>query len=448
MSLALSIIKQNEELHTYKLQAAEKTLAAYFDQFDEQFDHWDHSNRQLIEDSKQMSEAAAVQDRLDTSNVLFEEARENINRMGEMIEQYANDTIQQNHKLKQRAEVTIIVIALVLFIVSLLLAYKLTRYITRNLDSLAVAFGRIQEGDLLNSTVEVSSKDEIGQIANHLNEMVSKLHTLIVKVKETSENVAAAAQELSASTEEIASGSTDQAHSAQTINTLFKELSNAIHSVAQSAEKASELSGKTLGVAKDGEEVVRSSIDSMQNIDRQMNVLEENSNKIGEIIEVIDDIADQTNLLALNAAIEAARAGEQGRGFAVVAEEVRKLAERSGVATKEITRIIKAMQDNTKQSVAAVATGVASTQRTGEAFENIITMVNESAQNVVEIAAASEQQAAQSSEVLTSIDSISASTEMAAASCEETASTAQSLAQMAEELNVAVSIFRINKSVY
>jgi methyl-accepting chemotaxis protein len=302
--------------------------------------------------------------------------------------------------------------------------------------------GKVANGDL-SETSDIDTKDEIGLLAVSVNDMVLNLRKTVGGILVSAESVSAASQQISASTEEIASGSMSQANAAQTMNELFRELSLAINSVARSAEQASELSNQTMSIAQDGGKVVQISIDGMTRVNDQMSRLEEDSNKIGEIIEVIDDIAEQTNLLALNAAIEAARAGDQGRGFAVVADEVRKLAERSGEATKQITKIIKGMQDNTAQSVKAVEDGVVASQKTGEAFEQIMTMVNETAHKVTEIAAASEEQAAQSSEVLGSIESISAATEEAAASSEETASTAQSLAQLAEELNNSVSIFKI-----
>jgi methyl-accepting chemotaxis protein len=286
-------------------------------------------------------------------------------------------------------------------------------------------------------------KDEIGILAQVFQNITKSMRTMIGQVSLNSSQVAAASQQISASAEELASGSNSQAESAQTMNELFKELSSAINSVAKNAEQASELSNKTAGIAMDGGKVIQQSIEGMNQVNQQMSRLEEDSQKIGEIIEVIDDIAEQTNLLALNAAIEAARAGDQGRGFAVVADEVRKLAERSGEATKQITSIIKGMQENTRTSVKAVGEGVESSQKTGIAFESIITMVNESANKVTEIAAASEEQAAQSSEVQASIETISASTEEAAASSEQTASTAQSLAQLAEELNNTIANFKI-----
>jgi methyl-accepting chemotaxis protein len=289
----------------------------------------------------------------------------------------------------------------------------------------------------------VKRKDEIGVLARVFQTITDSMRDMLGQVNLSTAQVAAATQQISASAEQLASGSNTQAESAQNINELFKELSAGINSVATSAEQASELASRTSVIAVEGGKVVQQSIDGMNVVNQQMSRLAEDSHKIGEIIDVIDEIAEQTNLLALNAAIEAARAGEQGRGFAVVADEVRKLAERSGQATKQIATIIKGMQVNTEQSVKAVADGVLSSQKTGEAFESIISMVNESTGKVTEIAAASEEQAAQSSEVLSSIESISATTQEAAASSEETASTAQSLAHLAENLNHTVTRFKI-----
>ncbi|MBP1154948.1 MULTISPECIES: methyl-accepting chemotaxis protein [unclassified Paenibacillus] len=366
-----------------------------------------------------------------------------------ILQELISLNIQTAEKANQEANATYassrtitITIILASLLFSIGFGYFISQIISRPLNRVVGLVDKVAGGDL-RETADIDTKDEIGQLANSINDMVLSLRTTVSGIMASAESVAAASQQISATTEEIASGTTSQANDAQTMNELFKELSNAIDSVAKGAEQASELSNSTVGIAQEGGKVVRFSIEGMQLVNQQMSRLEEDSNKIGEIIEVIDDIAEQTNLLALNAAIEAARAGDQGRGFAVVADEVRKLAERSGEATKQITAIIKGMQVNTQQSVKAVGEGVVSSQKTGEAFEHIITMVNESAHKVTEIAAASEEQSAQSSEVLASIESISASTEEAAAASEETASTAQSLAGLADELNSAVSIFRV-----
>ncbi|MNO41703.1 Methyl-accepting chemotaxis protein McpS [compost metagenome] len=326
-------------------------------------------------------------------------------------------------------------------IVSVLIGYAIARSISKPLMRMLGLATEVASGNLT-QRADISTKDEVGQLASALNRMVDNLKDLINGIVMNSQSVAASSEEISASTQEIASTSTTQSVASANITELFKELSLAINSVAESAEEAAELSNETVRTAREGGNVVETSLQGMQAVNHQMTQLEEDSRKIGDIIEVIDDIAEQTNLLALNAAIEAARAGEQGRGFAVVADEVRKLAERSSDATKEITKIIKAMQENTKQSVRAVAESVEQSSMTSQAFEQIISMVNSSSLKVNEIAAACEEESAQAAEVMSSVESIAASSEESAAASEETAATCQALAQLAEELAQSAAAFK------
>ena len=358
----------------------------------------------------------------------------NVKLAGEQNEHSFN-----TYKSARSTTITVVIIS-VLF--SIMLGYAIAQSIARPLGKLVAVVAKVAEGDLREKS-DIDTKDEVGVLSESINRMVDQLRVVVGDIAESAQSVAAATEQISASTEEIASGSTSQAQSASMIAELFKELSVAINTVAISAEEAAELANDTMKTAGRGDKVVKASIEAMQGVNLTMSRLEEDSNKIGDIIEVIDDIAEQTNLLALNAAIEAARAGEQGRGFAVVADEVRKLAERSSEATKEITSIIKVMQENTKQSVAAVVESMKQSTQTGEAFNGIIQMVSNSTGKVGEIAAACEQETAQASEVMQSVESIAAASEEAAAASEETANTCQSLSQMADKLQASVLRFKI-----
>lgn len=347
--------------------------------------------------------------------------------------------IQSQEKTTTIFMVIIIVIAAILPII---LGMVISRTLTIPINGLVSEMAKAGEGDLT-AHGDYYSKDEIGELIVSFNQMISNMHRAIGEVTENATSLAASAEEISASTEEIASGSAQQAQDANTSADMMTEMAEAVQAVSENAQHAASLTDRTVGAAEQGGIVINDTIVGMEQISTSIQDLANKSVQIGEIIEVIDDIAEQTNLLALNAAIEAARAGEAGKGFAVVADEVRKLAERSSKATKEISELITMIQENTKRSVDSVAMGNERVEKAGTTFNDIVKLLKDSSARVTEIAAASEQQAAQAQEVLSAVQNIASVTQETAAGIEETATTATDLATMAETLNQLASRFKV-----
>jgi methyl-accepting chemotaxis protein len=258
----------------------------------------------------------------------------------------------------------------------------------------------------------------------------------------------------------MAAGASQQTEQAAEVATAVEEMSNTIVESTRNAKKASDLANQSGETARVGGAVVTKTIEGMNRIAlvvRQsaetVQALGKSSDQIGEIIQVIDDIADQTNLLALNAAIEAARAGEQGRGFAVVADEVRKLAERTTKATKEIAGMIKQIQKNTEGAVDSMVEGTKEVDAGKELADNAGTSLKEIiassasvVDTVMQLAATSEEQAKASDQISRSITSISDVTQETATGTRQIAEAAQDLNQLTENLQDLVGHFKIAKN--
>jgi methyl-accepting chemotaxis protein len=341
------------------------------------------------------------------------------------------------------------IIGLVVFLVS--------SHITAQVGRLQVAARALADGDLT-QRIEADSADEIGEVTRALNESFEKMGEAIGEISRHAETIASASEEISSSATQISSSSDTQKQQVMQVATAMQEMSSTVLQVSDNSTQAADNAQASGKIAIDGGKIVEETIvvirelaDSTRGTAHKIEELGKSSDSIGRIIGTIDDIADQTNLLALNAAIEAARAGEQGRGFAVVADEVRKLAERTTTATKEIAGMIETIQHETKSAVDAmraetgrVDAGVEAASKAGEVLSAIITSAGTQHEMITHIATAATEQAAATEQVNGNMEQISRMVQQSAVSAEESAKACQDLSSLAFDLQQVVSKFKVD----
>ena len=322
------------------------------------------------------------------------------------------------------------------------------------MKELAGAAERIADNDL---TVTVAPKSEKDVLGNSFKTMVGNLSGMIRQLNDNATELVTAATEIASSSEQMSRGANDQTEQMTQISTAVEEMTATIVETSKNAGDASNAAGGSAETASQGGNIVNETIQGMQRIAAvvresadSIQKLATSADQIGEIIGVIDDIADQTNLLALNAAIEAARAGEQGRGFAVVADEVRKLAERTGKATGEITEMIKGIQAETQEAVQSMETGIGEVDKgreladnAGNALSEIVSVSQRVMDMIQQIATAAEEQSTAAEQISRSIENVATITKETATGAEQSATAAEELNRQAEGLKLMVGKFRV-----
>ena len=392
------------------------------------------------------------------------------------------------HEMDDIIENLILSIALavvVIMIVCILVSNFFIGKMVGQLDEVVGVMKKVSSGNLRINDLQIKSNDELGILAESVNDMKIRLKNLLTKIAECSERVAASGEELTAGTQQtnesinmvaknmtvLTNGTAEQEQTIQHLEERIQDMHEKMDDLRATAKEMEQIAVDSANNAAVGKEKVNIAIEVMKNIAAQVSSsakvigeLGKRSDEIGQIAETISGIAAQTNLLALNAAIEAARAGEHGRGFAVVAEEVRKLAEQSGAATETISKLISTIQKDTNSAVESieqgnqsVKAGTQSVAETGAAFLGIEKQSTKLTANVGKSIDDIGAIDASNKEILTAMErvrkianqssenagSISAATQEQSATMQEVANSSKILAELANEMQGEVSQFKL-----
>ena len=363
------------------------------------------------------------------------------------------ERVEKTTKIIRIIAIATIVIGLVL---SIILGLIITRSVNSGVRELAVTAKKLANGELT-ARVNWDSTDELGDVGRAFNQMATEFSSLISQVRQSADQVASAAAMQTSTAEKVSAISGSQTQQAAIAASSIDNLNSAVKEIAQKTDDVVTSANDASAMAAEGQQVVNKAVQGIQQVAitvresaQLMAALGKRSDQIGQIVNVIKDIAEQTNLLALNAAIEAARAGEQGRGFAVVADEVRKLAERTASATSEISTMISAIQSETGNAVTTmekgssqVSDGVSLANQAGQSLQNINSSVKRVVEMIEQISEATRSQSETTNEITKRVEHIAEMAQENTSSVDETTHASHDLQKLSGHLQQVVSRFKL-----
>lgn len=480
LNLRVRVLSHIAQKDLDKKLAAEEQIREIKEQILKEISHYgkelasDSRDRDFLDKEKQALEAylasvneplkrsrdgdyAHVWQNLSQSSAAMESLATAVSEHKRYNKQLADDFIKTAEASDERGTtISMMLVVIALGIVGTL-SYVVTREIRSRMTRLAELMRNVAETLDFTARVKITRMDELGMSGDAFNQLLDRMQTNLRDIAGHAKSVFTAAEELATNSTQVATASSQQAESASNMAATVEQMTVSVNHVADRALETSNLANESGRLSGEGEIVINDATEEIQNIANTVTEasalireLEESSQQISNVVQVIKEVAEQTNLLALNAAIEAARAGEQGRGFAVVADEVRKLAERTSVSTQEIATTISAMRNSASNAVssmteivAKVHVGVDKAQTANASIKQIGARARGSVEMVEEIAEAIREQGAATNNIATQVERIAQMSEECSAAAANSAESARSLDELAAKMLRIVAEYKL-----
>ena len=443
-AVLLSLQRVKAEREAFATTIVDDADVALLRRFDEQWGRWLSSVDEALLPFAKLGDIPAFMEAYETARRDYDEAVDTLEMLSGSLVEDGTRFHEEGDAAQAGAERAIVASVLFALAWTALLGFVLVRMTTRPLRRSVGVLRKVAGGDLT-QRLDVTSKDEVGQMAEALNHTLDRTSEVIRSIRESALTLASSSEELSATSAQMSASAEETSAQAGAVSAAAEQVSSNVGTVAVSAEEMSSSIREIAASVNQAASVASGAVELASDANATVTKLGDSSAEIGEVIKVITSIAEQTNLLALNATIEAARAGEAGKGFAVVAGEVKELAKETAKATEEIGAKIAVIQSDASAAVGAIAQIAEVISKINDIQLQVASSVEEQAATTNEITRTVGEAASGTGEIASSVTGVARAAQDASSGAASTRSAAYGLAQLAEELSRLVRMFSLEQ---